>query len=77
MIESQLIWTAVGRYTFILNASTNQRVGEPFQLSAAVLRLGVQERYRGQIAFVSSDPTARLPQPYRFSPDDDLYESHQ
>ena len=63
-------------YTHIVNASTNQRMGQPFRLSTAVLRPGLRDRYRGRVSFRSSDPQAVLPKPYEFSRRDDRYESH-
>jgi hypothetical protein len=65
-----------GTYRLLVNASTNQRVGTPFRLSAAVLRLERADRYRGPVTFRSSDPHAVLPEPYLYSSKDDLYESH-
>jgi hypothetical protein len=65
-----------GTYRLLVNASTNQRLGVPFRLSAAVLRLGREDRYRGPVTFRCSDPHATLPAPYEFSSKDDLYESH-
>jgi len=68
--------TETGTYRLLVNASTNQRLGVPFRLSAAVLRLGRRDRYRGPVTFRCSDPRATLPGPYEFSAKDDLYESH-
>jgi hypothetical protein len=65
-----------GAYRLLVNVSTNQRLGTPFRLSAAVLRLGRADRYRGPITFRSSDPHAIVPRPYLYSSNDDLYESH-
>ena len=33
-------------YHLLVNASTNQQLGKPFRLSAAVMRLGRSDRYR-------------------------------
>jgi hypothetical protein len=65
-----------GTYRLLVNASTNQRLGVPFRLSVAVLRLGRRDRYRGPVTFRCTDPKATLPVPYQFSSKDDLYESH-
>lgn len=65
-----------GPYRLLVNASTHQRLGVPFRLSTAVLRLGRPDRYRGPVTFRCSDPNAVLPRDYEFSPHDDLYESH-
>ena len=67
---------AAPRYRLLVNASTQQRTGEAFRLSAAVLRVGLKERYRGRVSFHSSDPKAGLPAPYEFSARDDFFESH-
>ena len=63
-------------HRFILNASTNQTVGRPFRLSAAVMRPGRADRFHGPLSFRSSDPRAVLPETYDFSEKDDRLESH-
>ncbi len=63
-------------YRMLVNASTNQRLNVPFQLSVAVLRLGRRDRCRHPISFRIADSAAELPSPYEFSSKDDLYECH-
>jgi hypothetical protein len=63
-------------YRLLVNASTHQRVGVPFRLSAAVLRVGRADRYRGAVGFRCSDSRAALPATYEFTAADDLHESH-
>jgi len=64
------------QYFHVVNASTNQQLGTPFRLSTAILRFGLQDRFRGRISLRSSDPKAVLPAPYQFGSADDEYESH-
>ena len=63
-------------HRFILNASTNQQTGQPFRLSAAVMRTGRGDRFHGPLSFHSSDPNAVLPETYGFNEKDDRLESH-
>ena len=63
-------------HRFLLNASTNQRPGVSFRLSAAVLRPGRPDRFHGPVSFRSTDPKAVLPATCDFSSKDDVLESH-